>query len=80
MLGDTAVAVHPSDQRYVHLHGKYVLHPFCSRRIPIVCDDFVDMEFGTGNFFLHTKKVKTIESLCIFIMFLHLKCILTFLS
>lgn len=48
MLGDTAVAVHPEDSRYVHLHGKYVLHPFCSRRIPILCDDFVDMEFGTG--------------------------------
>ncbi|XP_054714307.1 valine--tRNA ligase-like [Uloborus diversus] len=48
MLGDSAVAVHPNDSRYTHLHGKYVTHPFCSRRMPIVCDDFVDMEFGTG--------------------------------
>ncbi|CAD7088868.1 unnamed protein product [Hermetia illucens] len=48
MLGDTAVAVHPNDERYKHLHGKFVTHPFCSRRLPIVCDDFVDMEFGTG--------------------------------
>ncbi|CAG0888045.1 unnamed protein product [Darwinula stevensoni] len=49
MLGDTAVAVHPNDERYKHLHGKYVIHPFCNgRRLPIVCDDFVDMAFGTG--------------------------------
>lgn len=48
MLGDTAVAVHPNDPRYSHLHGKHVVHPFCDRRIPIVCDDFVDMQFGTG--------------------------------
>jgi valyl-tRNA synthetase len=48
MLGDTAVAVHPADERYKHLHGKFVEHPFCKRRIPIVCDDFVDVAFGTG--------------------------------
>lgn len=48
MLGDTAVAVHPDDERYTHLHGKYIKHPFCNRRIPILCDDFVDREFGTG--------------------------------
>ncbi|GLH05799.1 Probable elongation factor 1-beta [Gryllus bimaculatus] len=48
MLGDTAVAVHPEDPRYSHLHGKFVMHPFCNRKIPIVCDDFVDREFGTG--------------------------------
>uniref|UniRef100_A0A336LQN1 Valine--tRNA ligase n=1 Tax=Culicoides sonorensis TaxID=179676 RepID=A0A336LQN1_CULSO len=48
MLGDTAVAVHPNDDRYKHLHGKFVVHPFCSRKIPIVCDEFVDMNFGTG--------------------------------
>ena len=48
MLGDTAVAVHPNDPRYKHLHGKFVKHPFIDRRMPIVCDDFVDMEFGTG--------------------------------
>jgi len=48
MLGDTAVAVHPSDSRYKHLHGKYVQHPFCDRKLPIVCDNFVEKEFGTG--------------------------------
>lgn len=48
MLGDTAVAVHPNDERYKHLHGKFVTHPFVDRRLPIVCDDFVDMNFGTG--------------------------------
>lgn len=48
MLGDTAVAVHPNDKRYAHLHGKYCLHPFTSRRLPIVTDDFVETEFGTG--------------------------------
>lgn len=49
MLGDTGVAIHPEDPRYKHLHGKFVIHPFNDRRIPIVCDaDLVDMEFGTG--------------------------------
>lgn len=48
MLGDTAVAVHPDDERYKHLHGKYVKHPFCDRRLPIITDEFVDMNFGTG--------------------------------
>nr|XP_019013438.1 valine-tRNA ligase [Kwoniella pini CBS 10737]OCF52219.1 valine-tRNA ligase [Kwoniella pini CBS 10737] len=49
MLGDTAVAVHPDDPRYKHLHGKFVIHPFNGRRIPIITDAItVDMEFGTG--------------------------------
>lgn len=49
MLGDTAVAVHPEDPRYKHLHGKFVIHPFQNRKIPIVCDaELVDMAFGTG--------------------------------
>lgn len=49
MLGDTAVAVHPKDPLYLHLHGKYVIHPFQSRRIPIITDaELVDMSFGTG--------------------------------
>ncbi|XP_055691669.1 valine--tRNA ligase [Lutzomyia longipalpis] len=48
MLGDTAVAIHPNDERYRKLHGKFVRHPFTERRIPIVCDDFVDVNFGTG--------------------------------
>jgi valyl-tRNA synthetase len=49
MLGDTAVAVHPDDERYKHLHGKFVLHPFVERRIPIITDAIlVDPAFGTG--------------------------------
>jgi len=48
MLGDTGVAVHPEDPRYKHLHGKFVKHPFCDRKIPIVTDDFVERDFGTG--------------------------------
>jgi len=49
MLGDTAVAVHPEDPRYKHLHGRVVVHPFSDRKLPIVCDDYVDREFGTGK-------------------------------
>jgi valyl-tRNA synthetase len=48
MLGDTAVAVHPDDQRYRHLVGKKVLLPVMNREIPIIADGFVDKEFGTG--------------------------------
>lgn len=49
MFGDTAIAVHPEDPRYKHLHGKFVQHPFLPRKLPIVCDsEAVDMEFGTG--------------------------------
>ena len=49
MLGDVAIAVHPQDPRYTHLHGKRAVHPFIPNRLlPIVCDDFVDKEFGTG--------------------------------
>ena len=48
MLGDTAVAVHPDDERYQHLIGKKVLLPLCNREIPIIADDYVDTEFGTG--------------------------------
>ena len=48
MLGDTAVAIHPDDERYKHLHGKKVILPLVNREIPIVCDTYVDMEFGTG--------------------------------
>src|SRR3546814_11577312 len=48
MLGDTAVAVHPEDERYAHLVGKTVLLPLTNREIPIVADDYVDREFGTG--------------------------------
>jgi valyl-tRNA synthetase len=48
MLGDTAVAVHPDDERYMHLVGKKVLLPIMNREIPIIADAFVDKEFGTG--------------------------------
>ncbi|PKO19528.1 valine--tRNA ligase [candidate division BRC1 bacterium HGW-BRC1-1] len=48
MLGDTAVAVNPADDRYKHLIGRHVLLPLVNRRIPIIADDFVDREFGTG--------------------------------
>ena len=48
MLGDAAVAVHPGDERYKHLLGEYVELPLTNRRIPIIADDYVDPEFGTG--------------------------------
>ena len=48
MLGDTAVAVHPEDERYKHLIGKKVQLPLAGREIPIIADDYVDREFGTG--------------------------------
>ena len=48
MLGDTAVAVHPDDDRYNNLIGRYVWLPFVDRKIPIVADEYVDREFGTG--------------------------------
>src|SRR5690625_691251 len=48
MLGDTAVAVHPDDERYQHLIGKKVIVPIVGREIEIVADDYVDMEFGSG--------------------------------
>lgn len=48
MLGDTAVAVHPDDERYQHLIGKKVLLPVVNRELEVVADDYVDMEFGTG--------------------------------
>lgn len=48
MLGDTAVAVHPDDERYQHLIGKNVILPIVNKEIPVVADTYVDMEFGTG--------------------------------
>ena len=48
MLGDTAVAVHPEDERYKHLIGKMVLLPIVNKEIPVVADEYVDKEFGTG--------------------------------
>ncbi|MBC8526211.1 MAG: valine--tRNA ligase [Candidatus Cloacimonetes bacterium] len=48
MLGDTAVAVNPKDKRYKHLIGEKVIIPLVEREVPIIADDFVDKEFGTG--------------------------------
>ncbi len=48
MLGDVAVMVHPQDERYQHLIGKQVTLPLCGRNIPIIADEYVDKEFGTG--------------------------------
>ncbi|WP_234118979.1 valine--tRNA ligase [Clostridium hydrogenum] len=48
LLGDTAVAVNPKDERYSHLVGKMLILPLVGRKIPIVADEYVDMEFGTG--------------------------------
>ncbi|MHB1186900.1 valine--tRNA ligase [Thiobacillus sp.] len=48
LLGDSAVAVHPEDERYKHLIGKHVRLPIAERSIPVIADDYVDREFGTG--------------------------------
>lgn len=48
ILGDTAICVNPNDERYKHLHGKFAFVPLINRRIPIIVDDYVTMEFGTG--------------------------------
>ncbi|WP_263350901.1 valine--tRNA ligase [Acidicapsa acidisoli] len=48
LLGDVAVAIHPEDERYLHLHGKKLLLPLMNREIPIVLDDWVSRDFGTG--------------------------------
>jgi valyl-tRNA synthetase len=48
IMGDTAICVNPTDERYTHLKGKYALVPLINRRIPIIFDEYVDKEFGTG--------------------------------
>ncbi len=48
ILGDTAIAVHPDDERYTHLQGKKAIVPMVNRSVPIIFDKYVDMEFGTG--------------------------------
>ncbi|MCB0776722.1 MAG: valine--tRNA ligase, partial [Chitinophagaceae bacterium] len=48
IMGDTAICVHPDDERYKHLHGKFAFVPLINRRIPIITDDYVTQEFGTG--------------------------------
>ncbi len=48
IMADTAICVHPADERYKHLHGKSVIIPLINREIPVITDDYVDMDFGTG--------------------------------
>jgi len=48
ILGDTAICIHPDDERYQHLRGRQAIVPICNRLIPIIFDEYVDMEFGTG--------------------------------
>lgn len=48
ILGDTAICINPKDERYLHLHGKKAIVPLLNREIPIIADDYVEMEFGTG--------------------------------
>ena len=48
IFGDTAICVNPNDERFMALHGKQVRVPICNRLIPIIADEYVDMEFGTG--------------------------------
>jgi len=48
ILGDTAICVNPKDERFTHLHGKKAIVPMAEREIPIILDEYVDMEFGTG--------------------------------
>ncbi len=48
ILGDSAICIHPDDERYKHLHGKQVIVPIANRTIPIILDEYVDREFGTG--------------------------------
>lgn len=48
IMGDTGLAIHPEDERYTHLHGKKVIVPLVNRVIPIILDEYVDREFGTG--------------------------------
>jgi valyl-tRNA synthetase len=48
IMGDTAICVHPDDERFKHLHGKKVIVPMINREVPVICDDYIDMEFGTG--------------------------------
>ena len=48
ILGDTAICINPADERFKHLHGKKAIVPLVNREVPIILDDYVDMEFGTG--------------------------------
>lgn len=71
MLGDTAIAVHPDDKRYTHLHKKFAVHPFSGRRLPIVCDAIlVDPAFGTGAVKVsHNEAAQTqLRIICLLVM------------
>ncbi|WP_343634267.1 valine--tRNA ligase [Fluviicola sp.] len=48
ILGDSAICIHPDDERYKHLHGKHAIVPIANRTVPIICDEYVEMDFGTG--------------------------------
>lgn len=48
ILGDSAICIHPEDPRYKHLHGKFAVVPIANRTVPIITDEYVEMEFGTG--------------------------------
>ena len=48
ILGDTAICIHPDDERYTHLHGKKAIVPLINREVPIILDEYVEMDFGTG--------------------------------
>lgn len=64
MLGDTAIAVDPDDPRYTHLHGKFAVHPFNGRKLPIICDpDLVDRNFGSG-----AVKVRKLTSFLLYLI------------
>lgn len=64
MLGDTAIAIHPDDTRYKHLHGKYAVHPFNGRKLPIICDGIlVDPNFGTGCVKVHRLSLIYLNSM-----------------
>ena len=49
---------------FQHLHGKFALHPFCDRKLPIICDDVVDPEFGTGMHYVKELKDEEMLSCC----------------
>ena len=72
MLGDTAIAIHPDDARYKHLHGKFAVHPFNGRKIPIICHGIlVDPNFGTGCVKVHALYIFEYVSAPISWFFLH---------
>ena len=48
ILGDTAICVHPNDERFKHVHNKFAIIPLINKKIPIILDDYVEMDFGTG--------------------------------